>query len=282
MIHFLTIVHNGLPFIRYHLPVFESLPFRWHWHIVDGIASLTHDTAWSKTLGGRIEPWMHRCGLSVDGTSEYLDSIASSHVTIYRPPRPQPWDGKLAMVNAPMPAIDADPGILWEIDVDEMWTSLQIQDLHDLFDLNPERTAALYRCHFFVGRDLVITNDEVYGNHAAQEWRRTWRFKSGDRWASHEPPCLMRGNRDVSKICPLNHIETELHGLRFQHLAYVTESQLKFKESYYGYRGALASWRKLQSHQKFPARLGDFLPWVKDNAQVDRASSRNLKPLFNP
>lgn len=46
-IHFLTIVLNGEPFIRYHIEVFKQLPFKWHWHIVEGVAALKHDTAWS-------------------------------------------------------------------------------------------------------------------------------------------------------------------------------------------------------------------------------------------
>ena len=45
-IHFFTIVLNGQPFIRYHIEVFKQLPFPWHWHIVEGVAELTHDTAW--------------------------------------------------------------------------------------------------------------------------------------------------------------------------------------------------------------------------------------------
>src|SRR5215510_12247523 len=53
-VHFFTIVLNGDPFIRYHLDVFRGLPFRWHWHIVEGVAALVRDTAWSVAAGGRI------------------------------------------------------------------------------------------------------------------------------------------------------------------------------------------------------------------------------------
>jgi len=51
---FFTIVLNGEPFIRHHIEVFKQLPFRWHWHIVEGVADLKHDTAWSVAQGGRI------------------------------------------------------------------------------------------------------------------------------------------------------------------------------------------------------------------------------------
>lgn len=44
-VHFFTIVLNGEPFIRYHEHMLNKLPFEWHWHIVEGVAELTHDTA---------------------------------------------------------------------------------------------------------------------------------------------------------------------------------------------------------------------------------------------
>ena len=50
-IHFFTIVLNGEPFIRYHLDSFNKLSFPWHWHIIEGLADLKHDTAWSVPLG---------------------------------------------------------------------------------------------------------------------------------------------------------------------------------------------------------------------------------------
>ena len=74
-IHFFTIVLNGEPFIRYHIDVFRTLDCDWHWHVVEGVASLVHDTAWSTVTGGHISPEIHRHGRSSDGTSEYLDAL---------------------------------------------------------------------------------------------------------------------------------------------------------------------------------------------------------------
>lgn len=51
-VHFFTIVLNGEPFIRYHLEMMRQLPFRWHWHIVEGVAELTRDTAWVLRVAG--------------------------------------------------------------------------------------------------------------------------------------------------------------------------------------------------------------------------------------
>ena len=86
-LHFFTIVLNGQPFIRHHIEVFKQLPFKWHWHIIEGVAELKHDTAWSVKLGGQINEQLHRNGLSNDGTTEYIDEIAKQfpdNITVYR------------------------------------------------------------------------------------------------------------------------------------------------------------------------------------------------------
>ena len=104
-VHFFTIVLNGQPFIRHHIEQLRQLPFRWHWHIIEGVAELNDDTAWSRATGGNIPAALHRAGLSMDGTTEYLDVLKQEfpeNITIYRPPAGKFWDGKRAMVNAPL------------------------------------------------------------------------------------------------------------------------------------------------------------------------------------
>ena len=104
-LHFFTIVLNGKPFIEKHISTFEKLLFPWHWHIIEGVAALKHDTAWSLANGGHIDDTLHNNGLSNDGTSEYLDVLARKYpdrVTIYRKNSGEFWDGKLEMVQAPL------------------------------------------------------------------------------------------------------------------------------------------------------------------------------------
>jgi hypothetical protein len=69
-IHFFTIVLNGMPFIEYHLKAFSELDIPWCWHIIEGVAALNHDTAWSLASGGTITNEIHKNGLSIDGTTE--------------------------------------------------------------------------------------------------------------------------------------------------------------------------------------------------------------------
>jgi glycosyltransferase involved in cell wall biosynthesis/ADP-heptose:LPS heptosyltransferase/ubiquinone/menaquinone biosynthesis C-methylase UbiE/Tfp pilus assembly protein PilF len=280
-VHFFTIVLNGNPFIRHHIEQMRRLPFRWHWHIVEGVAELNHDTAWSKTTGGKISADLHRNGLSVDGTTEYLDALKNEfpeNITIYRPAAGKFWDGKREMVNAPLRNI-SEGCLLWQVDADELWTFSQMVRLRAMFLLRPEKSAAYFYCHYFVGPGLVITSRDTYGNNSSYEWLRVWRYQPGDRWVAHEPPRLHRGEIDVASTNAFRHTETEAMGLVFQHYAYATEEQIRFKESYYGYAGAVDQWRKLQQTGKFPQRLADHFAWVKDEAIVNTAGSSGIKKL---
>ncbi len=280
-VHFFTIVLNGQPFIRHHIEQLRQLPFRWHWHIVEGVAELNHDTAWSKAAGGKIPASLHRAGLSADGTTEYLDALQKEfpeHVTIYRPAAGRFWDGKREMVNAPLAHIH-EPCLLWQVDADELWTTSQIIRTRSLFLAHPENTAALFHCEYFVGPKLVITSRDTYGNHSEFEWLRVWRYEPLDRWAAHEPPRLHRGEQDVASINAFRQAETEAMGLVFQHYAYATEEQIRFKETYYGYAGATRQWRKLQRAENFPQRLAEHFAWVKDEATVDSIERIGLQRL---
>ena len=285
-IHFFTIVLNGRPFIEYHLQVFKQLPFSWHWHIIEGAANLVHDTAWGRHRGGQVADSIHRDGRSVDGTSAYLDGIAAGapgRITIYRQPLGDIWDGKIAMIRAPLPALPADC-LLWQVDADELWTTRQITTMRDLFLEAPQRTAAYFLCHYFVGEDRLCTSIDTYGNNRSYEWLRVWRYRHGDQWLSHEPPCLARPigdgtGVDVAMISPFLHEETATAGLVFQHFAYACPEQAAFKELYYGYIGAVDQWKRLQTQSQLPCRLADYFPWVKDETIVDFVSRLDVRPL---
>ncbi len=287
-IHFFTIVLNGEPFIRYHIDIFKQLPYRWHWHIVEGVADLKHDTAWSLSHGGQVTDDIHCNGLSKDGTTEYLNKLAKEYpdqVTLYRPPEGQFWDGKREMVNAPLENIQEEC-LLWQVDVDEFWSVEQIATVHQLFVHHPEKTAAFYWCWYFVGEQLVISSRNCYTQNPQQEWLRTWRFQPGAIWVAHEPPRLVKPlandqNLDIASINPFSHQETEKQGLLFQHFAYVTPEQLQFKEQYYGYKGAVARWMELQQQADltYPIFLREYFPWVNDDTLVESAEKCGIVPV---
>lgn len=285
-IHFFTIVLNGQPFIRYHIEVLKQLPFKWHWHIVEGVAELKHDTGWSRKLGGYINDEIHHNGRSNDSTTEYLDELKQQYpdnVTVYRKPDGVFWDGKREMVNEPLLNINEEC-LLWQIDADELWTVEQIFTARQMFIDNPEKTAAFYWCWYFVGEKIIISTRNCYAQNPRQEWLRTWRYKPGSVWVAHEPPRLeeplANGQwRDVAAVNPFLHQETERHGLVFQHFAYVTLEQLHFKEQYYGYSNAVSQWKALQETTTFPVLLREYFSWVRDETMVDTVESCGVVPI---
>ncbi len=287
-IHFFTIVLNGMPFIKEHIEIFKNISPDWHWHVIEGVAELKNDTAWSVANGGKIDNSFHNNGLSNDGTTEYLDSLKKQYpnlISIYRKPQGKFWGGKVEMINAPLPLI-TNECLLWEIDVDEFWTSSQINIGHQLFVENPNKYSAYYWCHYFVGKDIIISTRNGYANNPSFEWERTWRFLPHFRWAAHEPPTLIEKTYSGEIKAVRNrgiflHEETESVGLIFRHYAYVFEAQLQFKESYYGYKGAVADWIKLQNNTLYPAKLSNFFKWVSDDTLVDKVDNLGIKPLIN-
>jgi ADP-heptose:LPS heptosyltransferase len=283
-IDFFTIVINGLPFIRHHIEAFSALPFPWHWHIIEGLAAHRHDTAWGARRGGTIPQELGGVTSSTDGTTEYLEELQRrfpSKITLYRKPAGQLWDGKIEMVNAPLSNLRR-PCILWQVDADELWTVEQIVALHRLFVEQPARTAAWFACRYFFSPDLCTERWNVYGNFLSSEWLRVWRFEPGDHWMSHEPPRLYRPQTggpavDVGRIQPFTHAETAKAGLIFQHFAYATEAQVRFKESYYGYPGAVTAWRRFVKSGRADVRLRNVLPWVWE---AEIGSAHTLRTLF--
>jgi len=287
-LHFFTLVFDGMPFLGHHHKVFAKLNIPWQWHVVEGLADLKHDTAWSLRTGGRLPRGKRRSSLSRDGTTEYLDTLQRKfpgQVKIYRKPKGQLWQGKVEMVRAPLTAI-REECLLWEIDADECWTTTQIEAVADLFQKEPKKTAAFFWCNFYVSPKAVISSRHGYAQNPGVEWLRVWRYRPGDNWASHEPPRLMRprlgrGAVDVAQINLFRHVETEAVGAVFDHYAYATRGQVEFKEGYYGYRGAVRGWERLQLDVRKgkPLRLSDYFPWVKDSTAVTTPAAMGIRPL---
>lgn len=286
-VHFFTIVLNGKPFIEYHINVFKQLPFEWHWHIIEGVADLVHDSSWVLQYGGMINNEIHNQGLSNDGTTDYINELALNfphNITVHRKEANSYWSGKVEMVNKPLENI-SEECLLWQVDVDELWSADQIIETRKMFSLKPEKTAAFFYCNYFVGEKRVIVTENTYGNHSEYEWLRVWRYKPGDKWISHEPPKLTRtfnnGNKQpLDEINVFTHDETRSHNLVFQHYAYATESQLKFKEIYYGYNGSVIMWKKLNS-SNVPLKLRQYFNWVTDKAIVDDVRKLGVNPIAN-
>jgi hypothetical protein len=286
---FVTLVYDGMPFLRHHPTVFSKLKIPWEWHVVEGVAMLRHDTAWSLAQGGRIPPWAVKNSLSTDGTTEFLDGLKEKYPKkffLYRKPQGKFWDGKIEMERAYLPAL-AEPCLLWEMSSDELWAPWQIEKIYGLFLENPHKNSAHFWCNFYIGPEAVISSRHGYSQDSNIEWHRVYRYQPGDAWLSHEPNVLI-GRRppwfrkvNVGSYCPFTHEETEAVGAVFDHFAYATREQVRFKETYYGYGGLLKKWSSLQRDVQYrsPRRLSQYFPWVHDHTTVSTPQAMGLKPL---
>jgi hypothetical protein len=179
---------------------------------------------------------------------------------------PKIWPGKTEMVNAALAAMP-DGDLLWEVDADEQWSSKQIQTTVNLFAKNPDKTSALFCCKVWVGPDRYIYEPGKSGNHLEYEWRRVWRFNPGWTFKTHEPPAYGEIPAGINHA-DIKHDETMASNLIFNHLAYVNEAQVAFKERYYKWPGLVEGWRRLQSAE-LPCLLRDYMPqWANDDVRV--------------
>ena len=275
-LHVFTLVLNGMPFIRHHESVLRGLGVPWRWSIVEGVAELKGDTAWSLKNGGRIPSIMTKKGLSRDGTTSYLDRLRRLYprqIQVIRKKGGNPWPGKVAMARAGMMGI-RDGDLLLQLDSDELWARSRLERLAKTFRARSELQWARVPCRFFYGPALYAEGENQYGNNQS-EWLRVWRYRKGDHWQSHEPPCLIRRDtgRPITEEPGLGRRESRTLAFSFDHYAYATEKQVRFKEAYYGYRDAVCRWKKMQ--QATPGTLvRRRFPWVKE---VEISKTRNLR-----
>ena len=260
-----TIVLNGEPFIEKFLPELEKLSIPWFWRVAEGAADNTRCTKWCK----KPTPQLSR-----DGTSEYLTKISRHpNVKVYRR---QLWDGKLSMFNAMCKDI-SEPCILLERDVDEMYSAQQMERIVKMFEDRPKAMRALFWCRYWIGKNIIATSTDGYGNRAVGEWLRAFRYSPGMMFDRHEAP-ILAGNKGPS----ITRDETKALGIVFDHFAWALESQASAKEKYYQYQNALSHWKRLQENKNWPVKnLQDFLPWTGRGASADLFS--NIHPgIKNP
>lgn len=249
-----TICLDGILFLPRHLYVLNKLSVPWTWSICEGYAEPIGCTSWCKPMPPRV---------SRDGSHEFLRELAQNHPRVKHYHSPS-WPGKLSMFQK-MTENLTEPGLILQMDADECWEAHQLEAIMAAFKANPKRDAALFRCVYFLGPNIRIISRNTYGGHEQFEWLRCWRFTPGQQWLKHEPPVF-----HSPKIRPFTQDQTENMGLVFHHYAYAFEQQLAWKEQYYSYASALESWRRLQQNKVWPARVGDYLSWVKDNAMCDQ------------
>lgn len=247
-----TIVLDGMPYIKWHLPIFEKLKCDWEWIVIEGAAQNNGSTKWCCPQPER---------LSNDGTSDYLESLAEKKLInwIHR----ERWESKDAMINRGLESIE-NRCVLMQIDADEIHTPENIDKIVQLFTNDPQLGAIRMPCRFFVGSRLVCQGQDCWSN-KSREWKRAWRFEPGMRFWSHEPPNIQPLEGRI-----MESTEARFQGLIFDHYAYALKKQVEYKEKFYGYHGLTNQWKALQAHDHFPEPLQRFFPFVDDKVMVDR------------
>lgn len=252
-----TLVLNGMPFIRQQAEIIPKVFDKWY--IIEGATKPVQDTSWCRNIDNKF---YSEKKLSVDGTSEFLDSIQSDKVVVIR--KNDFWNGKVEMCNSFMREVE--DSVLMEFDVDEIWKEEVLKEVLEYAEQNDHFQGMLFKCNYYVGENLKIVSENAYGDYG-NEWCRLWKVKNKTMWVSHEPPRLLNFKNFLSKSF------TKEKGWIFDHYAYVLPEQVKFKENFYGYTNAYEQWKKLQVNEEFPTLLGRFLPWVRDNAMVDKVNT---------
>lgn len=243
-----TIVLNGQPWIEKHLPVLEATGLNWQWFIAEGASDNNEDTKWCQPQSPAT---------ITDGTLEYL-RVLRNHPRVRVMSKPL-WHSKRAMCNQALDSFTT-PGVLLQLDSDELHATDNLRKIVSLFQSDPTLGAIRMPCRFFVGPKLICRGENVWSNRGT-EWERAWRYQPGMRWLRHEPPGLTPA--PAGRI--MSRQEAATHGLTFDHMAYVSEEQCAFKESFYGYTGLVRQWRALQEYPHLPAPLNRFFPWIKPN-----------------
>ncbi len=255
-LHIFTIVLDGMPFLPAQFAAYNRLPdfVDWRWVVCEGAAMNLHCTKWCQPQEPR---------LSNDGTTQFLNEIKGHpRVTVHQRPM---WFGKVEMVNTALREF-TKPGVVLEADADELWQPEVLADLVSYFRNLPHVGQARFFCRYFVGPNIVITSQHSYGNRPT-EWARCWRWTDKLKALSHEPP-IMDG---LSRGECVPRETTLAEGFRFDHYAYAFEKTVAAKEKFYGYRDAVAHWRKLQANRTWPVpELRAFLPWVDPGVTADR------------
>ena len=248
-----TLILNGMPFIKEQMNIIPKMFDKWY--IIEGVANPVGDTSWCK----RLPDEFHKNGLSIDGTTEYLDSIKSDKIVVIRS-QTGFWNGKTEMCNSFMHEVE--DAILMQIDMDEFWDIPTLTSLFTFCENNPnDFNAMFFKCNFFVGKHLITQGENCYGDNS-YEWVRLWIIKNKTRFVTHEPPVVAGTTKYLTKSF------TSQNNWIFNHYAYALEEQLKLKEKYYGYTNAVEQWKRLQAVTEFPVKLRDYFAWVHDESVV--------------
>ena len=288
-VHFFTIVLNGEPFIRYHLDVFNELPFRWHWHVVEGAASLVHDTAWSVAAGGRLEDACACIRAQHDGTTGLsrrgrrgragpcLRLSEARRVALGRETR----DGLCAASEHPrgVPPVAGRRGRAVDRRQIARCTgcssSSRIERRRTTGATTSSAPEAVLATRYNYAAE---SGPRVAADVAVPAGRPLDRARAAASRSTSAPRCRSSSRRSARSGTTRPRRRAPSSSTSRTRPRSRSGSRRRTTAT----RGALDGWRRLRDAVKAadgPLRLADFFPWVDDDTLVDVARRRHVTPL---
>jgi len=254
----LTIVLNGLAHLQ-HNDYAEFIVNNFdYWAIVEGATDNKGSTDWVQ--GASAMHKFHKDGLSIDGTTEFIDALEEKYpdkILIVRHGEGL-WNSKDEMVNMGLSALEEVcplGAMLWQIDVDEQWTLEQIERIETTL-AGGQFHGAVFQCNQMVGKNRVAKGIS-WGN----EWmHRLWKWDGKQRFISHEPPLMEEATLYLRSP------------EKFMHYSYYFPDDVKFKAKwYYNDPSIIHHWMKLQRNTRLPVALTALFPGEKYKVYTDKA-----------
>ena len=243
-----TTLLNGQPFIEKQLKR-KNIDLFDEWYFIEGAVNQTNDTS----LNVVPKKYYTDKFLSIDGTTRLLDEYASknSKIKVIRNDG-KPWNGYVGMANAI--SDNFENCLLMMIDVDEFWPYETQKNLLEFAENNTYNTYQ-FMCHYFVGKNKFLFENNKFGNHG-YEWYRLWKISNKKKFKKLQGPEIFEPNETILADKNL----TTKHNWIFNHYSYIFEDQVKFKCEFFAKGDTLLhQWRKIQEIKKDERRfLSEF------------------------
>jgi hypothetical protein len=249
-----TIVLNGINHFKHNNFYQKMIENFDTWIIVEGVAENGGSTSWCRG----VEQTFHNKFLSIDGTTEFLDTNKHQNVIVLRANN-RPWASKDEQVNSAIAAIKEryTECFLWQVDVDEQWTDESLK-LAETLLLERGGKTGCFLSNYFVGPKQQVFGE--WGENITEPYRRLWHWQ-GELFKTHEPPQLA-GRNGPGFLLPV----------RFNHYSYFFETDVIFKERYYGgYEGIYERWKQIQKNNNtihVRELLGPNIRWSYTNSYI--------------
>lgn len=209
------------------------------WIFVEGASSNTFCTSWCNAMPSEY----HNNGRSVDKTLDILNELKSNWKNVEVITKDGFWDGKVNMFNEALKRV-TEPCWLWEVDVDEYWTTDKMKCAETLLE-NTNADTGAFMCDYLLSPNITVRGE--WGESCGHGYRRLWSYKPGMQFTAHEPPVLNGCNRILPpKFLP-----------KFKHLSYYYEEEVMFKSKWYGkHERVYEGWLDIKTgKQKLPCKV---------------------------